>query len=236
ESYLNPLIAQPSTSWNYGGSYELLGRLIERLTSTSLTSYMQTHIWAPLSMTRISFDPHSPAIAPSLADSTLRGPNDTYLHSPNGFFREGTQFDSAGAGLFASPAEYVKLLAAILRDDGTLLRPETMALLFEPQLSPEVQETFDASIYAEGAEVLSQALPREARLTQALGGGLCLADVEGRRRAGSLMWAGLANCYWSLDRARGVALFWGAQVMPTSDVKVLDGFRRFEEGVYGGLV
>ncbi|KFY61740.1 hypothetical protein V496_04921, partial [Pseudogymnoascus sp. VKM F-4515 (FW-2607)] len=102
----------PSTSWNYGGSYELLGRLIERLTSTSLTSYMQTHIWAPLSMTRISFDPHSPAIAPSLADSTLRGPNDTYLHSPNGFFREGTQFDSAGAGLFASPAE----------DDGLAVR------------------------------------------------------------------------------------------------------------------
>lgn len=197
---------------------------------------MQTHIWAPLSMARISFDPDSPAIAASLADSTLRGPHNSFLPSPSRFFREGTQFNSVGAGLFASPAEYAKLLAAVLRDDGTLLRPETMALLFEPQLSPEMQETFDAAVYAEGAEALSQALPQEARLTQTLVGALCRADVEGRRGAGSLMWAGLANCYWSLDRARGVALFWGAQAMPTGDVKVLDGFRRFEEAVYGGLV
>lgn len=146
------------------------------------------------------------------------------------------EFDSGGAGLFAAPSAYGKLLAAILRDDGTLLRPETMAMLFEPQLTPEVQEYFDASVYAEGAEVLSQSLPREAKLTQALGGAVCQADVEGRRRRGTLMWAALANCYWSVDRVKGVALFWGSQVMPTSDKGVLDGFRRFEEGVYGGLV
>ncbi|KFY79147.1 hypothetical protein V499_01806 [Pseudogymnoascus sp. VKM F-103] len=236
ESQLNPLLAQPSTQWTYGSSYELLGRLLERLTHTSLGSYMQTHIWHPLSMSPISFSPSDPAIASSLADATLRGPDNTFLPAPNHFYHEGAEFESGGAGIFAAPSAYGKLLAAILRDDGTLLRPETMAMLFEPQLSPVVQTYFDASVYAEGAEVLSQSLPREARLTQALGGAVCLADVEGRRRRGTLMWAGLANCYWCVDRVKGVALFWGSQVMPTSDKGVLDGFRRFEEGVYGGSV
>ncbi|OBT39163.1 hypothetical protein VE00_10215 [Pseudogymnoascus sp. WSF 3629] len=226
ESKLNPLLAQPGKEWSYGSSYELLGRLIERLAHTSLGSYMQTHIWTPLSMSPISF---------SLSDATLRAPDDSLLPAPNHFYPGGMEFDSGGAGLFAAPSAYGKLLAAILRDDRTLLRPETMAMLFEPQLSPEVQIYFDASVYAEGGEVLSQSLPREAKLTQALGGGVCQADVEGRRRSGTLLWAGLANCYWSVDRVKGVALFWGSQVMPTSDRGVLDGFRRFEEGVYGGL-
>ncbi|OBT51055.1 hypothetical protein VE04_07794, partial [Pseudogymnoascus sp. 24MN13] len=114
--------------------------------------------------------PPTTTLASSLDDATLRGPDNTFLPAPNHFYHEGAEFESGGAGLFASPSAYGKLLAAILRDDGTLLRPETMAMLFEPQLSPEVQPYFDAAVYAEGAEVLSQSLPREARLTQALGG------------------------------------------------------------------
>lgn len=108
-------------------------------------------------------------------------------------------------------------------------------MLFEPQLGPETQKTFDAAVYAEGAEVMSAGLSPEAKLTHGLGGAVCQADVEGRRRGGTLMWAGLANCYWSIDRVKGVALFWGSQVMPTSDKGVIDGLRRFEEGVYEGL-
>ncbi|KFY25981.1 hypothetical protein V493_04329, partial [Pseudogymnoascus sp. VKM F-4281 (FW-2241)] len=180
--------------------------------------------------------PHSHPISTSLTDASLRSPDGSLLPSPDHFFRDDTDFHSGGAGLYAAPSEYAKLLAAVLRNDGTLLRPETMDLLFTPHLSPEVQPSFDASVHAPGAEILSAALPREAELTQALGGVVCQADVAGRRRKGTLMWAGLANCFWSIDRVSGVALFWGSQVMPTSDVRVLDGFRRFEEGVYAGLV
>ncbi|KFX90416.1 hypothetical protein V490_06471 [Pseudogymnoascus sp. VKM F-3557] len=236
ESKLNPLIGQPGEVWNYGASYEILGRLIERLTHTTLNAYMQTHIWDPLSMTHTSFSSSSPSVAPFLADAAFRGEDGSIVPSPNHFFPDVMEFDSGGAGLFSSSGDYAKLMSAVLRDDGTLLRPETMAMLFEPQLSPEIQKFFDASVYIAGAEVMSHSLEREARLTHALGGGLCRADVEGRRRGGTLMWAGLANCYWTVDREKGVALFWGSQIMPTSDKEVIDGFRRFEEAVYGGLV
>ncbi|OBT83013.1 hypothetical protein VE02_08267 [Pseudogymnoascus sp. 03VT05] len=82
ESKLNPLLAQPDTQWNYGSSYELLGRLIERLANTSLGSYMHTHIWHPLSMSSISFSPSSPAIASTLGDATLRGPDASLSPAP----------------------------------------------------------------------------------------------------------------------------------------------------------
>lgn len=118
-------------------------------------------------MSLIAFSPLSPAIRDSLSDATLRGGDNSFLPSPNHFFRGGTEFDSGGA-----------LLAAVLRDDGTLLRPETMAMLFTPQLPPSVQTSFDASVYAPGAEILSHALPREARLTHALGGAVCQAREE----------------------------------------------------------
>ena len=157
---------------------------------------MRTHIWAPLSMSLTSFSPSSPTIASSLSDACLRAPDGSILPSPDHFFRAATTFDSGGAGLFAAPSDYAKLLAAILRDDGTLLRPETLAMLFEPQLGPETQKTFDAAVYAEGAEVMSAGLSPEAKLTHGLGGAVCQADVEGRRRGGTLMWAeiGRASC------------------------------------------
>jgi CubicO group peptidase (beta-lactamase class C family) len=61
------------------------------------------------------------------------------------------------------------------------------------------------------------------------------ADVPGRRRAGSLAWAGLVNTYFWLDPAAGAGGVILTQSLPFADPKVLSLLGALEQGVYGSL-
>ena len=52
------------------------------------------------------------------------------------------------------------------------------------------------------------------------------------RAAGSLMWAGLANCYYWIDRASGIGGYWATQILPFQDAVSYPGFVEFETTVY----
>lgn len=236
-------MAQPGTSWIYGANFELLSRLVERLSGTpSLGAYMKEHIWDPLGITHATFHLASrPDMKDQLMDMSTRDADGKVVPSALASWWADRTFDSGGAGMYITPVDYAKVLCAILRNDGTILKPETIELLFEPQLGPEVQQTFESTLYDNGgAPVFSSGLPRSARTTQALGGTVCREDVygdvnggEGKRRGkGSLNWGGLPNMLWMVDRERGVGMVWGTQLMPTGDGGVLGGWRRAEEGVY----
>jgi CubicO group peptidase (beta-lactamase class C family) len=53
------------------------------------------------------------------------------------------------------------------------------------------------------------------------------------RSAGSLAWAGLANCYYWADPTAGVAGVFLAQQLPFGDPAALSAFAAFERAVYG---
>jgi CubicO group peptidase (beta-lactamase class C family) len=52
------------------------------------------------------------------------------------------------------------------------------------------------------------------------------------RSTGSLAWAGLSNCYFWIDLARGVGGVFLTQILPFADVKSLPLFFDFETAVY----
>jgi hypothetical protein len=56
--------------------------------------------------------------------------------------------------------------------------------------------------------------------------------VPGGRSAGSLAWAGLANCYYWADPAAGAAGVVQAQVLPFADPGVLSVFDAVERAAY----
>jgi hypothetical protein len=56
--------------------------------------------------------------------------------------------------------------------------------------------------------------------------------VPGGRRAGSLAWGGLANCYYWADPQSGVAGLLFGQFLPFADPRMLDVFGALERGVY----
>jgi methyl acetate hydrolase len=60
-------------------------------------------------------------------------------------------------------------------------------------------------------------------------------DAPTGRPKDSLMWAGLANCYYWIDRKTGVGGYWATQILPFQDVASYPGFVDFEAAVYYGI-
>ena len=52
------------------------------------------------------------------------------------------------------------------------------------------------------------------------------------RSPNSLMWAGLANSYFWIDRTAGVGGYWATQILPFHDAASYPGFVEFEATVY----
>jgi hypothetical protein len=65
-----------------------------------------------------------------------------------------------------------------------------------------------------------------------LAGLVNLDPVPGGRSAGSLAWAGIANCYYWADPTAGAAGVLFAQVMPFADPDILATFDEVERAVY----
>ena len=55
------------------------------------------------------------------------------------------------------------------------------------------------------------------------------------RPAGGLMWAGLANSYYWIDRASGVGGVYLTQILPFADARSLPLYYEFESAVYQSL-
>jgi hypothetical protein len=59
--------------------------------------------------------------------------------------------------------------------------------------------------------------------------------VPGRRRAGSLCWAGLRNTYFWIDPVAGIGGTIMTQILPFADPVVVKLYEQFEAGIYRGL-
>lgn len=57
-------------------------------------------------------------------------------------------------------------------------------------------------------------------------------DAPTGRPAGSLAWAGLANCFYWIDRKNGIGGYWATQILPFQDTASYPGFVEFETAVY----
>ena len=141
------LVNQPGSMWEYGTSLDWAGIIVERVSGQNLGDYFAEHIFAPLGIS-----PDGASMFPSqknLAHMHQRG-SDGQLkereHLYNGPLsatskdQQNSFFQSGGAGLYAKPKEYVKVLGAIL-NDGTspttgkqILKKDTVDLMWENQI------------------------------------------------------------------------------------------------------
>ena len=55
------------------------------------------------------------------------------------------------------------------------------------------------------------------------------------RPAGTLMWAGLSNCYFWIDRTNGIAGAYMTQILPFADPASLGLYLDFETAIYDDL-
>jgi CubicO group peptidase (beta-lactamase class C family) len=193
-----PLVYQPGEGWAYGAGVAWAGKVLEKLTGQSLEEYMQENIFKPLGISRITFFPKAnPALEGQVSDMSFRDDaTGTLSSAPPGLPFFGDLKDCLGGeGAYADLSDYAKVLRSILLDDGALLKSETTALMFEPQLPTDaaragLKKAMDDPSWAVGD------FSRPNEYDWGFGGILVAGDNHPIRNRGCLIWSGAANLFW----------------------------------------
>jgi CubicO group peptidase (beta-lactamase class C family) len=226
-----PLMSDPGTRWEYGTNVDWAGVMLERVTGSTLDAYLSEHLFEPLGMSDTTFrlnDDQRARLMPihtRLADGGLEISDLALPAEP--------EMACAGHGCYSTAGDYGRFLRAMLRggelDGARILREQTVGLALSPQIGaialPDVIPTADP-------EVTNDVVALPVRRSWGLGFELVLEDLPGMRRAGTGAWAGLANCFYWLDRAGGVAGVFLTQILPFFDERVIGAAAQLEIAAY----
>ncbi|KAK2616135.1 hypothetical protein N8I77_002843 [Diaporthe amygdali] len=236
EGFSTPLLFEPGTQWLYGTGIDWAGQLLEQVTGQTLEQYMRANIFGVLGMRDSGFRPKL------LADQEERAARTASFsfRSLGGALEAGPSplpndhpLESGGAGLFTTARDYAKLLQAVLQ--GKLLSKEGMNLLFRPQLDEGLQKDLMEKL-ASAPEGYAPEYPIGMPANFALGGMLNMEDIPGKRKAGSMMWSGMANSHWWIDPSIGVAGVFVVTLLPYADHFAANLYSKLETAVYEDLV
>ncbi|KAI1083996.1 beta-lactamase/transpeptidase-like protein [Whalleya microplaca] len=233
EAFDLPLSFEPGEAYEYGSGIDRVGQVVEKLTGQTLEDYMRENIWKPLGLNSTTFFPErNPGIqerrVPMAWRSDATGPVVEKPGQPT--LTTGLKEPFGGQGLFATMDDYVKVLYSLLVDDEKLLKRETTAKMFQPQLNPaskaSLLEKMKTPEWAVGD------FPLTDEYDWGIGGILIDGDKHDYRRNGTLIWSGAANLFWFIDRKAGVCGCFGTQVLPACDERIKPLIKAFEEEVY----
>jgi CubicO group peptidase (beta-lactamase class C family) len=209
--------------------------VVERLTKLSLEEYMKANIWGPLGVKSMTFFPKKqPELDARVPMLSVRGPDGKLYPFKEPFITTGVTGAFGGSGGYSTLGDYMTFLTSLLRNDGKLLKPESVDELFKPQLTPSQGQAFkDALLGPMGAFFIGEFKADKHEHDFAFGGVVFVEGYEdGRRNAGTLSWGGVANTFWMIDREAGLALTFGTQLIPPGDVKVEEVITVVEKEIY----
>ncbi len=229
-----PLMHDPGEAWTYGVNIDWLGRIVESLRDKRLGDVMRERLFDPLGMEEIGFamtdsmKKRRVTIHDRAADGKLTPIPDLVLPDP-------PPMDMGGHGLYSTIGEYMKFIRMFLNDglgmNGRVLKPETVNMMSEDGL-----QKMGLSVGAWPTCIPSLTNPGE--MFPGIDKGWSYTFMTNReeaptgRPAGSLMWAGLANSYYWIDRKTGIGGYWATQILPFHDCASYPGFVEFETAIY----
>ncbi|KAG6117511.1 hypothetical protein E4U13_001000 [Claviceps humidiphila] len=236
EWFDQPLVFEPGQGWEYGAGLDWVGKLIEQISGMSLEDYMSRYVWAPLGASSYTFWPDAPGYTRELATLAKRdratGKLDVSLEGLD--LNRNVKECFGGHGAYCSAADYAELMFSLLANDERVLRPSSVELMFENQLSAEskeaLQEVMRTRDLAGGdyyaGEVYSWGL-----------GGLLVEETHDSeapydRGAKTLAWCSALNHYWFIDRSKGVCGLLMTHVVPSPDAQIKPLIRAFLQHTY----
>ena len=140
-----PLAYQPGSTWQYGMSTDVLGRVVEAASGMDLDRFIIERICKPLGLKDSSFGPiaYARAAQPQVDPATGKRPpmRDPTIRS---------NWISGGSALLSTARDYVRFCQMLLNGGelgGTrLVSPTTIALMTSDHLTPETRRSpVDAS-------------------------------------------------------------------------------------------
>lgn len=213
-----PLVFEPGSSWSYGTSIDWAGRVLERVTGQTLEQLVQEGIAKPLGITSMTFFPYEKAeLGGKVPSLTARMPDGKLMQHTEPFMNIDPVDAMGGHGGYSNLQDYIKVQRSILANDGKLLKPETVEMMFTPQLTPEAAKGLTDFMKTPYSALFIGEWKPEMKVNWGLGGILSMNDGDGRRKKGTLSWGGVANTFWTIDREADLALTFGTQVLPPGD-------------------
>lgn len=133
-----PLAYQPGTTWDYGHSTDILGRVVEVVSGKSLYAFEKERLLDPLGMKDTSFYVTDPGRKSLVAEAF---PNDRKIGSNDMFDpRVARRWEPGGQGMVSTIADYARFAQMVL-NGGTLegrryLSPKTIAYMGSNHIGP----------------------------------------------------------------------------------------------------
>ena len=198
-----PLMFDPGDRWEYGINIDWAGKMVETVSGKKLDRYFQDHIFGPLGIKDTSFK-LSPSQRARLASVHQR--DDKGVLAPIEFgLPEDPEFLMGGGGLYGTAGDYLTF-AQMIMGDGTfkgtrVLKPETVALMAQNHIG-----TVEVGVLKTAMPGLSNDVELFPGMSKKWGLSFLINTQQAAtgRSAGSLAWAGLANTYFWIDRAKRV--------------------------------
>lgn len=223
-----PLKFSPGENWNYGFSTDVLGRVVEVVSGTTLDRYFDTEIFKPLRMTMTGFVA-TPAMRSRVVTVYGRGPDgklraQTPQLTPN--YTTPGELLSGGGGLLSTPDDYLRFAQMLLNggelDGKRVLKRETVALM----LQNHVPESWVPLHIADGWAI--------GRSGFGYGGAVRMdSDPAVAAPAGTFRWAGYGTTFFWIDPKNNLTGMVWTQYVPVMEHWVIDG--EFQRLVYAAL-
>ena len=229
------LLWDPGEKWGYGVNIDWVGKVVEAVRGKRLGEVMQERVFAPLGMSETGFV-MTPAMQARRAVIHDRAMDGKLTPLPDLVLPQPPEMDMGGHGLYSTVGDYMKFIRMVLNDgagaNGRVLKAETVEQMSRNGLGALKSGGWTTSIPSlSNTGEFFPGLPKSWAYTFMVND----EPTPSGRPAGSLMWAGLANLFYWIDRENGIGGFWGSQILPFQDVSSYPGYVDFETAVYRHL-
>jgi CubicO group peptidase (beta-lactamase class C family) len=132
-----PLLHQPGEAWEYSLGFDVLGRVIEVVSSQTFDQFLQIRLFAPLRMVDTGFHVPEGKLARLVAVPGAQPPSlsDGDVTKPQTFF-------SGGGGIVSTVPDFLRFCQMLLNggelDGARILKPETVRLMTTNSLPPDI--------------------------------------------------------------------------------------------------
>jgi CubicO group peptidase (beta-lactamase class C family) len=231
----SPLLFDPGERWLYGINIDWAGRMVEQVSGMKLGAYLQRHLFEPLGMTDTAFR-ITASMRARLAKIHQRN-DDGSLVAGDLEIEQAPENEMGGGGLYGTAGDYLRFVRMILNDgvgdEGRrVLKAETVQ-----QMSRNAMGETRVTLLKTAAPPLTNDAEFFPGLEKSWGLSFQINEQKAPtgRPAGGLMWAGLANTYYWIDRQSGIGGVYLSQILPFADKKSLPLYYEFESAVYHSL-
>lgn len=165
---------------------------IEIVANQDLETFMKTNIWTPLGMNSTTFRPWSrPDLEEKFVELAWRGRDGKLTKGKNPY---GPAVDCCGGvGLFSTPRDQARLLAALLKDGHGVMSKASLDELMSPQT--EDPSHFLSIVCGTKRAHLGQTWPEGSNGDFGLSSSINATDFPGRRAANSANWQGMPGIH-----------------------------------------